>query len=112
MVRIVFRDDAGNAAEIEARAGQSLMESAKAAGIAGIEAECGGSMVCATCQVYVAPDWVERLPPPARWRRRWWNIPATPGPLRACRARSWSRPNSTDWKSPPRPASADKIYWQ
>ncbi len=63
MVRIVFRDDAGNAAEIEARAGQSLMGSAKAAGIAGIEAECGGSMVCATCQVYVAPDWFERLPP-------------------------------------------------
>lgn len=63
MVRIVFRDDAGNAAEIEARPGESLMESAKAAGIAGIEAECGGSMVCATCQVYIAPDWFERLPP-------------------------------------------------
>ncbi len=63
MVRIVFRDAAGEVTEIQAAAGQSLMECAKAAGIAGIEAECGGSMVCATCHVHVAPQWFDRLPP-------------------------------------------------
>lgn len=62
MVRVVIRDAAGAATEIEAAVGESLMVSAKAAGIDGIEAECGGSMVCATCQVYVTPDWFDRLP--------------------------------------------------
>lgn len=63
MVRVVLRDNAGTAVEIDAAPGQSLMASAKAAGVAGIEAECGGSMVCATCQVYVSPEWLDRLPP-------------------------------------------------
>ena len=63
MVRVLIRDDAGRAVEIDAAVGESLMASAKAAGVEGIEAECGGSMVCATCQVYVDPDWLDRLPP-------------------------------------------------
>lgn len=63
MVRIVFRDDAGTVTAIEATPGRSLMENAKAAGIAGIEAECGGSMVCGTCSVYLAPDWFDRVAP-------------------------------------------------
>lgn len=62
MVRIMFRDSAGNARVVEAEAGQPLMAGAKAAGVDGIEAECGGSMVCGTCQVYVAPAWFARLP--------------------------------------------------
>lgn len=28
-----------------------------------VEATCGGECSCATCQVYVAPDWLNRLPP-------------------------------------------------
>lgn len=63
MVRIVVRDSAGAVSEIDAAPGRSLMESARAAGIAGIVAECGGSMVCATCQVYVAEPWFSRIAP-------------------------------------------------
>ncbi len=37
--------------EIDAKAGVSLMENAKARGMDGIEAECGGSMNWGTCQV-------------------------------------------------------------
>ena len=30
----------------------------------GIKAECGGACACATCHVYVSPNWKDRLPPP------------------------------------------------
>ena len=43
--------------------GTSLMQGAVNNGISGIVAECGGSAMCATCHVYVDPDWVARLPP-------------------------------------------------
>ncbi len=39
------------------------MQAATAASVPGIVAECGGSMACATCHVYVDPDWANRLPP-------------------------------------------------
>lgn len=29
-----------------------------------IKAECGGACACATCHVYVGPDWIDRLFPP------------------------------------------------
>lgn len=39
--------------------GESLMLVAKANGIDGILGECGGSCACATCHVYVDPEWQE-----------------------------------------------------
>jgi len=63
MVRIVVRDASGGEQAIQAAEGQSLMVGAKAAGVEGIDAECGGSMVCATCHVYLAEDWFARIPP-------------------------------------------------
>ena len=44
--------------------GQSLMQVAMGAGLPGIVAECGGSAMCATCHVYVAPEWLDLLPAP------------------------------------------------
>ena len=44
--------------------GASVMETALAAGVDGIVAECGGNMMCATCHVYVDPAWTDRVGPP------------------------------------------------
>ena len=31
-------------------------------GVPGIDADCGGTLSCATCHVYVDPQWIDRLP--------------------------------------------------
>jgi 2Fe-2S ferredoxin len=51
--------------EVDARPGQSVMRAALDAGVEGIVADCGGMLTCATCHVYVASDWVGRLPGPS-----------------------------------------------
>lgn len=38
-------------------AGQNLMEAAVAAGIPAVTGDCGGSLSCATCHVFVDPGW-------------------------------------------------------
>ena len=48
----------------DARAGQSLMELARANDVAGILADCGGACACATCHVYVDPQWSDRVGAP------------------------------------------------
>ena len=42
--------------------GFSVMEGAVQNDIPGIDADCGGSMSCATCHVYVKEDWFSKLP--------------------------------------------------
>ncbi len=51
--------------EVQAAPGQSAMQAAVGAKLDGIAADCGGLLTCATCHVYVAPDWAARLPPPS-----------------------------------------------
>ena len=54
----------GEATTLQAKTGDSLMQAAVSANVAGIEADCGGLMTCATCHVYVREPFVSRLPPP------------------------------------------------
>lgn len=61
-LHFVLRD--GSTRSLEARNGDSVMQSAVNANVRGIDAECGGSCACATCHVLVADDWIDRLPPP------------------------------------------------
>ncbi|MGB8814427.1 MAG: 2Fe-2S iron-sulfur cluster-binding protein [Paracoccaceae bacterium] len=37
--------------------GHNLMEAAVAASVPNVIGECGGSLSCATCHVYVSPEW-------------------------------------------------------
>lgn len=65
LVKVLFSGAGGEARWISAEVGQSLMSAAKASGVPGIEAICGGSMVCGTCHVYVDEAWLGRLEPPS-----------------------------------------------
>ncbi len=61
---VVFLDAGGGRREVAAPAGITLMEAARQQGIAGIVAQCGGACACATCHVYVDPQWLQRLDAP------------------------------------------------
>ena len=43
----------------DAVVGDSLMETARSHGVAGVLGDCGGGCACATCHVYVEPQWLE-----------------------------------------------------
>ena len=64
MITVHFIDSAGAAKRLECKTGQSLMQAAVKANVAGIEGECGGMMTCGTCHVYVREPFASRLPPP------------------------------------------------
>jgi ferredoxin, 2Fe-2S len=59
MIRITYHDYLGGVRTVEAQPGSTVMETALREGVPGIEAECGGACACATCHVYVAPEWTE-----------------------------------------------------
>lgn len=61
MVLIRFISPDGHAHTVDGAEGLSLMEVAVRNGIEGIVAECGGSCACATCHVYIAPDWLSAV---------------------------------------------------
>lgn len=51
----------GSTKELDAQEGWSLMQIAVDAGIDEIEGACGGAMACATCHMYVHPDWQQKV---------------------------------------------------
>lgn len=55
MAKIHFTDFEGSTRSVEANTGDSIMETAVRNGVEGIVGECGGSLSCATCHVFVAP---------------------------------------------------------
>lgn len=59
----------GSRRTVEAESGASLMAVAVRHDIAGIEAQCGGALCCATCHIYVDPGWRSRLPAPTEDER-------------------------------------------
>jgi ferredoxin, 2Fe-2S len=40
---------------------QTLKDVARAHGVPGIAADCGGACACATCHVHVDPAWIDRV---------------------------------------------------
>ena len=62
MTKIIFKDGQGDSKTIEVENGLSVMEGALQNDIPGIDADCGGSMACATCHVYVQEKWLNKLP--------------------------------------------------
>ena len=62
MPNIKYIDHEGNSKTIEVENGLSVMEGAIQNNIPGIDADCGGSMACATCHVYVEEKWLNKIP--------------------------------------------------
>tara|TARA_Y100000816_G_C25672057_1_gene356231 strand:- start:57 stop:377 length:321 start_codon:yes stop_codon:yes gene_type:complete len=62
MPKITYNDFQGNSKTIEVDKGLSVMEGAIQKDIPGIDADCGGSMACATCHVYVGDKWFDKIP--------------------------------------------------
>jgi ferredoxin, 2Fe-2S len=61
MSKITVIEKNGTQKQIEAEDGWSLMEILRDAGFSEIEGACGGSMACATCHMYIHPDWAKKL---------------------------------------------------
>ena len=62
MPKVTYKDFKGNSKTIVVENGLSVMEGAIQNDISGIDADCGGSMACATCHVYVEEKWFEKIP--------------------------------------------------
>ena len=61
MTKITYIEHNGTKHTIDVQNGLTVMEGAVQNDIPGIDADCGGSMACATCHVYVKDDWYNKL---------------------------------------------------
>ena len=62
MAKITYIEHSGKPHTIQVQNGLTVMEGAVQNNIPGIDADCGGSMACATCHVYVKEEWLNKLP--------------------------------------------------
>ena len=62
MAKITYITKDATAHTIEVQNGLTVMEGAVQNDIPGIDADCGGSMACATCHVYVDQQWIDKIP--------------------------------------------------
>jgi 2Fe-2S ferredoxin len=65
MPEITYVEHDGRQRVVDVPAGCSVMRGAVDNAVPGIDADCGGEAACATCHVFVSPEWMERVGPPA-----------------------------------------------
>ena len=61
MPKITYIENNGKSHTVKVDKGLTVMEGAVQNNIPGIDADCGGSMACATCHVYIKDDWYDKL---------------------------------------------------
>ena len=61
MAKITYIEHTNKKHIVEVPNNMSVMEGAVQNNIPGIDADCGGSMACATCHVYVDEKWFNKL---------------------------------------------------
>jgi ferredoxin, 2Fe-2S len=61
MVEVTFVSFSGKASTVEVPVGTTLMRAATDNRVPGIDGDCGGNCACATCHVYVDPQWTVRV---------------------------------------------------
>lgn len=64
MPKITFIEHDGTEHTVDGEAGLSVMRAAIDNLVPGIDADCGGECSCATCHVYVDPDWMAKVGQP------------------------------------------------
>jgi 2Fe-2S ferredoxin len=64
MPNVTYIQPNGQEVTIEARDGDSVMETAVRNGVKGIIAECGGACACATCHVFVEEQFMDKVGQP------------------------------------------------
>ena len=64
MPKITYKDNHQKSKTIDVENGLTVMEGAIQNDIPGIDADCGGSMACATCHVYVEEKWFNKISKP------------------------------------------------
>ena len=66
MPKITYIEHSGREHRVEVAPGRSVMRGAVDNNIPGIDADCGGECACATCHVFVDPEWLPKtgLPVP------------------------------------------------
>ena len=62
MPKITYISHEGEKKTLNIEKGLTVMEGAVQNNIPGIDADCGGSMACATCHVYVEEKWLDKIP--------------------------------------------------
>jgi 2Fe-2S ferredoxin len=78
MIKVTFLHPSGEVTVVEAKPGASLMRTAVGSGITEVVAECGGTLACATCHVYVEADDLPRLQPPGEDENEMLDFTAAP----------------------------------
>ena len=61
MAKITYIEHTNKKHIVEVSNNMSVMEGALQNNIPGIDADCGGSMACATCHVYIDKKWFNKL---------------------------------------------------
>ncbi|MFN3230873.1 MAG: 2Fe-2S iron-sulfur cluster-binding protein [Alphaproteobacteria bacterium] len=60
MPTVTFMQPDGTANVVETDLGSNVREAAVQNDVPGIDGDCGGACACATCHVYVTPDWIDK----------------------------------------------------
>lgn len=63
MPKITYIESGGTEHCVDVPVGLSVMEGAVRFTVPGIDGDCGGACACATCHVYIDPDWSAKIKP-------------------------------------------------
>ena len=115
MPTVHFTDAEGTVRDVQGNPGDSVMETAVRNGVPGIVAECGGSLSCATCHVFVREDCLSQLPPMEDMEDEMlYGTAVDRRTTRGCPASSGSRTRPTCTSPPPkrRCSHGHRMPWQ
>lgn len=77
-MKVVYIQPDGERNAFDVPEGTSVMQAAVSNSVEGIIAECGGSVMCATCHVFVDEESTVSLPPASADEHEMLNVTATP----------------------------------